>query len=151
MVLTILLVVKIAKQHRDVIRNIATENPSLPAGTMYFWLWLDAYTALITHGNPSPKNTFTELDPVTLPTAESAYLEVLAAVILANVSGREVPTATRVMAVIYGSRLRTHPINSATSPTIPVMTPIMVRATTNAYLPPPHLMGGMKANRSFQL
>jgi len=37
---------------------------------------------------------------VTFPTAESAYFDVLAAVILANVSGREVPMATIVIAVI---------------------------------------------------
>ena len=58
----------------------------------------------IAHGSPRPKNTFTLLDPVTLPMAESAdrpaYSEVLAAVILAKVSGNEVPRATRVMAVI---------------------------------------------------
>jgi len=41
------------------------------------------------------------LDPVTFPTAASAYLDVLAAVTLAKVSGREVPMATNVIAVIY--------------------------------------------------
>ena len=43
--------------------------------------------------------TLTELDPVTLPIAESAYYDCLAAVILAKVSGNEVPIATKVMAV----------------------------------------------------
>jgi hypothetical protein len=57
---------------------------------------------LMTQGSPRPKNTFTELEPVTLPTAESAYYDDLAATILAKVSGREVPIATIVMAVIYG-------------------------------------------------
>jgi len=32
--ITNLLVVKIAKQHREVIKNIATEKPSFPAGTL---------------------------------------------------------------------------------------------------------------------
>ena len=81
-------------------KNIATEKPSLPAGTSYVLFRPAIYCALITHGRPRPKNTFTELDPVTLPTAESAYLDVLAAVILANVSGSEVPIATIVIAVI---------------------------------------------------
>lgn len=54
----------------------------------------------MTHGSPSPKNTFTEFEPVTFPTAESAYFDVRAAVMLAKVSGREVPIATIVMAVI---------------------------------------------------
>jgi len=40
------------------------------------------------------------LDPVTFPTAASAYSDDLAAVTLANVSGREVPIATKVIAVI---------------------------------------------------
>jgi len=58
------------------------------------------YIAAITHGTPSPKNTLTELDPVIFPTAESAYYDVLAAVILAKVSGNDVPNATIVIAVI---------------------------------------------------
>ena len=62
-------------------------------------LCLEAYIALITHGSPRPRNTFTEFDPVTLPTAESAYSDDYAAVILAKVSGREVPIATIVIAV----------------------------------------------------
>jgi len=46
-----------------------------------------------------PKKTFTALDPVTFPTAASAYLEFWAAALLAKVSGREVPRATSVMAL----------------------------------------------------
>jgi hypothetical protein len=46
---------------------------------------------------------------------------------------------------------KTHPINSATSPTIPVIIPIKVKATIKAYLPPPHLIGGMIENNNFQL
>lgn len=53
----------------------------------------------MTQGRPHPKNTLTAFDPVMLPTAESAFSDYLAAVILANVSGKEVPNATKVMAV----------------------------------------------------
>lgn len=92
----------------------------------------------------------TEFDPVTFPTAESAWGDVFAAVILAKVSGRDVPIATSVIAVIWGSKLITQPISSATSPTIPVMMPIKESATIKAGLPPYHLTGGTIANRSFQ-
>lgn len=69
---------------------------------------------------------------------------------LANVSGREVPTATIVIAVIYGYKPITHPIASATSPTMPVIIPTNVSAIMNAGLPPPHLIGGTKENNNFQ-
>lgn len=55
-----------------------------------------------THGRPRPRNTLTEFDPVTFPTAASAYLSYCAATLLANVSGRDVPRATNVIAVIAG-------------------------------------------------
>jgi len=80
--------------------------------------------AATAHGRPSPKNTLTELDPVTFPIAESAYSEDLAAVILANVSGREVPRATRVMAVTDSSIPTTQPKSSAIYPTTAVTAPI---------------------------
>ena len=146
-----LLAVKIIKQMTDVNKNIATEKPSLPAGTMYVLLSLEAYIALITHGRPRPKNTFTELEPVTFPTAESAYGDDLAAVTLAKVSGRDVPMATIVIAVIYGSKDKTHPSNSAISPTIPVIIPIIVSAIMKAYFPSPHLIGGIIAKSNFQV
>lgn len=104
----------------------------------------------MSHGNPRPTKTFTEFEPVTLPMAESAYSDCLAAVILANVSGREVPTATRVIAVTASSRPRVHPSTVATSATTAVMTPIKVSATPNAGHPLPHSTGGMKAKRTFQ-
>jgi hypothetical protein len=104
----------------------------------------------MTHGRPSPKKILTEFEPVTFPTAESAYWDDLAAVTLANVSGSEVPIATRVIAVICGSIPKTQPINSATSPTTPVMIPMKVSAIKNAGFPPPHLMGGTQEKRSFQ-
>jgi hypothetical protein len=88
---------------------------------------------------------------VTFPTAESAYSEFLAAVILAKVSGNEVPIATIVIAVTYGSNLNTHPSKPAIEPTTPVIIPIIVSATIKAYLPPPHFIGGIIANNNFQV
>ena len=58
----------------------------------------------MTQGMPSPMNTFTELLPVTLPMALSAVFSLAAAALLAKVSGREVPRATKVMAVISSFR-----------------------------------------------
>ena len=59
--------------------------------------------------------------------------------------------ATIVIAVIYGSKDKTHPSNSAIAPTTPVIIPIIVRATIKAYFPSPHLIGGIIANNSFQV
>ena len=44
-------------------------------------------------------NTLTELLPVTFPIALSAVFSLTAAALLANVSGRDVPRATKVIAV----------------------------------------------------
>jgi len=60
----------------------------------------------------------TEFDPVTLPIAASAVLDYLAAVILAKVSGRDVPKATRVLAATDSLIPHTHPKSVANSPTI---------------------------------
>ena len=147
----ILLAVKIAKQTREQIKKIATVNPNDPAGTSYFILIEEQYIALITQGRPRPKNTFTELEPVTLPTAASAYSDDLAAVTLAKVSGRDVPIATIVIAVICGLSPITHPITSATSPTTPVIIPMKLSAIMKAGFPPPHLIGGTNENKSFQV
>ena len=54
----------------------------------------------IIQGIPRPMNTLTELLPVTLPMALSAVFSDTAAILLAKVSGRDVPRATNVMAVI---------------------------------------------------
>ena len=51
-------------------------------------------------GSPSPRKTLTELLPVTFPMELSAVFSLTAAILLAKVSGREVPRATKVMAVI---------------------------------------------------
>ena len=146
----ILLAVKMVKQTTEQTKKTRTENAKLPVGTSYFLLFLDAYIALITHGSPRPKNTLTELEPVTLPTAASAYSDDLAAVTLANVSGSEVPIATIVIAVIFGGIPTTHPIVLATSPTIPVIIPMKESAIIKAGFPPPHLIGGTKENIIFQ-
>jgi len=105
----------------------------------------------MTHGRPRPKKIFTEFEPVTLPTAESAYSEPWAAVTEANVSGTEVPKATRVMAVIAGGILRTHPKSSATSPTMAVMAPTKPSAIKKAGKPPPVLTGGMREKNIFHV
>lgn len=52
----------------------------------------------INHGNPSPRKTLTELLPVIFPMEVSAYCSFKAAVLLAKVSGNEVPMATKVIA-----------------------------------------------------
>ena len=46
---------------------------SSPAGTIYGALTLFPYIEQITQGRPRPKKMLTELEPVTLPIAESAY------------------------------------------------------------------------------
>lgn len=107
--------------------------------------------AAITQGSPRPRNTFTELDPVMFPIAESAVSEFLAAVILANVSGREVPRATRVIAVIESSMFNSHPSKVANYSTIAVQRPMKMRATKNAAFPFQYDGGGTKANATFQV
>ena len=56
--------------------------------------------AAMIHGIPRPIKTLTELLPVTFPMELSAVFSEVAAILLAKVSGREVPRATKVMAVI---------------------------------------------------
>jgi len=91
----------------------------------------------MTQGRPSPKNTLTELDPVTFPTAESAYFSAYAAAIDAKVSGREVPRATKVIAVIDGLTPKIQPNNVATSPTTAVTIPMTASAAMKQTQPPP--------------
>lgn len=99
----------------------------------------------MSQGRPIPRNTLTALDPVTFPTAASAYLELTAAALLANVSGREVPSATKVMAVTEILRPTAHPSRVAISPTKKVTTPIKLRATMKAAQPPQMWRGGISA------
>ena len=105
----------------------------------------------MTHGRPRPRNTLTELEPVIFPTAESAYFEVFAAVILAKVSGSEVPIATKVIAVTESLSPIVHPRTEAISPTTKVTAPIRASAMTNAGHPPPILLGGIMEKNNFQL
>lgn len=102
------------------------------------------------HGRPRPRKTFTELDPVILPMAESANSDDLAAVILAKVSGKEVPKATSVIAVTASLIPSTQPKTLAISPTTAVTSPIKTREIIKAGLPPHILIGGTMANKTFQ-
>ena len=89
----------------------------------------------INHGSPRPRNTFTELEPVILPIAESACSELYAAVLEAKVSGSEVPRATNVMAVTGYLILRTQPKRLANSATTAVTMPMKISETPNAKSP----------------
>lgn len=107
------LISKIEIPMSETITKTATETSS-PTLAIFIGLSLYVWYKLeITQGRPSPRNTLTELDPVTLPTASSAYLSYLAAILEAKVSGIDVPIATKVMAVIGGGRPNTQPISSA--------------------------------------
>ena len=60
----------------------------------------------IIQGIPRPMKTLTELLPVTFPMELSAVFSEVAAILLAKVSGRDVPSATKVMAVIWKKMLK---------------------------------------------
>lgn len=96
----------------------------------------------ITQGVPRPRNTFTELLPVTFPTDASAYFSFTAAVLLANKSGRLVPRATNKMAVASDLSPTKQPNTVAKSPTMAVTRPIIAKATTNVNQPPSQVQGG---------
>lgn len=104
----------------------------------------------INQGNPSPKNTFTELLPVTFPMELSAVVSLQAACLLANKSGKLVPRATNVIAVTLGLRPERQPAIVARSPTRVVTNAIMSKAEKKANHPPKYDGGGTKANRTFQ-
>ena len=78
----------------------------------------------MTQGKPRPRNTMTELLPVMCPIASSAYFSLIAAVLLAKISGREVPRATKVMAVTSSFNPIRQPKIAARSPTITIRIPI---------------------------
>jgi len=107
------------------ITNTTTLKPRDSDGTKYFpWetypLTLggvcSSYIVATTHGNPKPRYTLTELDPVTFAIEASAYVSYEAAIMDAKVSGSDVPRATKVIAVTDGLILRTQPKRSANSP-----------------------------------
>ena len=90
----------------------------------------------INQGRPKPRNTFTELLPVTLPTDASAYFSFNAAVLLANVSGKLVPKATNVMATIPGSNPIRQPKMDARSLMRAVTMAMKARAPQKVIHPP---------------
>ena len=100
-------------------------------------------------GIPSPRNTFTEFDPVMFPIAASAWSDCSAAAFEAKVSGREVPRATNEMAVTDCLRPITQPNKLAISPTTAVIMPMKDRATMKANHPLTYLAGGIIANSTF--
>lgn len=67
-------------------QKTTTEKPREPASTTNGFPWTAFAIAAIDHAIPSPRKTFTELLPVTLPMDESAYSSPMAATLLANVS-----------------------------------------------------------------
>ena len=102
--------------------------------------------AAMSQGMPRPRNTFTELLPVTFPMALSAYFSLTAAVLLAKVSGSEVPRATKVMATTSSLRPTRQPKVPARSLTRMTMIPIMAKETAKQSQPPSMLGGGISAN-----
>ena len=91
----------------------------------------------IAHGSPQPKKTFTAFDPLIFPTASSALSDYFAAVILANVSGSDVPRATTVIAATDSLIPRQQPKTVATSPTIYVTSPIYIKEVAKHGAPAP--------------
>ena len=82
--------------------------------------------------------------------AESANSEFKAAVLLAKVSGREVPMATNVIAVTDSFKFRVHPRIVAASATIAVIDPMNIIATMKAAQPPYIFTGGINEKITFQ-
>ena len=68
---------------------------------------------------------------------------------LANVSGSEVPSATKVMAVTDYFKSNTQPKTVATSSTIAVTKAMNNRDMTKLGRPPQMCAGGTKANNTF--
>jgi len=85
---------------------------------------------------PIPRKTLTALLPVTLPIDESAYWSLMAATLLANVSGRLVPRATNEIAVTASFRPIVQPKLDARSPMKAVSTPIPDIDTVKQAQPP---------------
>merc|ERR1719433_673726 len=129
--------------------NIMTENAMVPSGWIYLSPLASAYTVAMTHGSPSPKNTFTELLPVTLPTAASASGAMIVAVREANVSGIEVPKATMVIATIGLLIPIIQPNVPANSPIKNVTSPITAKDEKNVTQPLQYPVGGKNAKIIF--
>lgn len=71
------------------IQKTTTEKPREPACTLNSVPRIACTMAANDQARPTPRKTFTELLPVTLPIEESAYSSLIAAVLLANVSEKE--------------------------------------------------------------
>ena len=93
-------------------------------------------------GSPSPKKTLTELLPLILPIALSAFRSRIAAIRLANKSGSDVPMDTNVMAVTISFNPIKQPNIEARSPIRALITAIVSREKVNASQPPHRPMGG---------
>ena len=109
--------IRVPRQRNAHPQNVQTPRPNPGLLTMNFSPMPRAYPDEMTHGRPMPRKTLTELLPVMFPRLASAVSSLVAAVLLANVSGRLVPSATKVMAVTASFRPTTHPNRPAISPT----------------------------------
>jgi hypothetical protein len=87
----------------------------------------------------------TELLPVTFPIELSACFSIVAAVLLANKSGKLVPKATKVIDTTSGFNPIRQPKIPAKSPIIAVNIPINIKATRKHNHPPHILAGGTMA------
>ena len=91
----------------------------------------------------------TAFDPLILPIAASAFSDYYAAVTLANVSGKDVPRATNVIAVIDSLMFNTQPKTVATSSTIMVTKAMKQSEIMKQGAPPQVPAGGTNANKTF--
>mmetsp|Transcript_38118 Transcript_38118/g.85919 ORF Transcript_38118/g.85919 Transcript_38118/m.85919 type:complete len:338 (-) Transcript_38118:1455-2468(-) len=112
--------------------------------------WIFQYTAPNIHGMPRPRKTFTELLPVTLPMLLSAKGSWTAAVLEANVSGSDVPSATKVTAQMGAFMSSAHPSRLAMSPMMAVRPPIIAREQKKQTHPSRKSTGGTIAKSIFQ-
>mmetsp|Transcript_39057 Transcript_39057/g.112208 ORF Transcript_39057/g.112208 Transcript_39057/m.112208 type:complete len:325 (-) Transcript_39057:677-1651(-) len=99
------------------------------------------------HGTPSPRKTLTELLPVTFTIEASAVGSSLAADKEAKRSGIEVPSATKVIAVMMSGTSRTQPKSSARSETHAVSNAMPSNAATKHGHPPPKQTGGQQSEK----
>lgn len=100
--------------------------------------------AAMDQATPIPRKTFTALLPVTLPMEASAYWSWVAATLLANVSGTDVPSATNTTAVTESFRPMVQPKWEARSPMKAVSRPIMRMETMKHAQPFQYSVGGRR-------
>mmetsp|Transcript_73284 Transcript_73284/g.169995 ORF Transcript_73284/g.169995 Transcript_73284/m.169995 type:complete len:238 (+) Transcript_73284:606-1319(+) len=101
------------------------------------------------HGKPIPRKTLTELLPVTFTIEASAHSSCTAAVLDAKRSGTDVPSATKVMAVISSSMSAAQPKSSARSPMMRVSQAMCPSEQKKQTQPPAKAGGGVEsANRN---